>query len=413
MPRLKNLVPRYCLHKASGQATVSFNGVDHYLGPHGTEVSRNEYDRLIGEYLSSKRNAGIVNRGFDTSVGDILKAFRDFAADFYLKNGKPTSELFAYKRVIRTVARMYAEIAATEFGPLALKAIRDSWVRDGLSRSTCNKNQRRVVRIFKWGVGEELIGPQCWQSLSAVEGLRKGRTTAAEKKPIPPVALDKVQLTIPHLSPVVADMIRMQLLTGMRPGEVCSLRPCDLDRTEDVWEYTPQSHKTEHHERGRTVYIGPQAKVILLPYLLRAPDMNCFSAAESREWFRVQRAANRTTPASCGNRRGKKSQPNKPAKQARYPRTCFDTSSYGQAIAYACQKAWPAPESGDAVKSKAWEAAHRWAPNQIRHTRATEIRKQFGLEAAQVILGHASADVTQIYAERDAEKAREVIRQIG
>ena len=42
-----------------------------------------------------------------------------------------------------------------------------------------------------------------------------------------------------------------------------------------------------------------------------------------------------------------------------------------------------------------------WAPNRLRHTRATEVRKQFGLEAAQVILGHAKADVTQVYAERD------------
>jgi integrase len=49
----------------------------------------------------------------------------------------------------------------------------------------------------------------------------------------------------------------------------------------------------------------------------------------------------------------------------------------------------------------------------LRHTAATLIRKQFGLEAAQVILGHAVADVTQVYAERDAEKARAVARQVG
>ncbi len=42
-----------------------------------------------------------------------------------------------------------------------------------------------------------------------------------------------------------------------------------------------------------------------------------------------------------------------------------------------------------------------WAPNRLRHARATEIRRTYGLEAAQVILGHAKADVTQVYAERD------------
>jgi len=46
-------------------------------------------------------------------------------------------------------------------------------------------------------------------------------------------------------------------------------------------------------------------------------------------------------------------------------------------------------------------------------TAGTEIRKRYGLEAAQVILGHASADVTQVYAERDLQKAVEIIREVG
>ena len=44
---------------------------------------------------------------------------------------------------------------------------------------------------------------------------------------------------------------------------------------------------------------------------------------------------------------------------------------------------------------------------------ATAIRSRFGLEAAQVALGHAQADVTQVYAERDAKLARNVMKQIG
>lgn len=54
-----------------------------------------------------------------------------------------------------------------------------------------------------------------------------------------------------------------------------------------------------------------------------------------------------------------------------------------------------------------------WHPNQFHRTPATEVRAQFGLEAAQAILGHARADVTQIYAERDQERARAVAREIG
>ena len=55
----------------------------------------------------------------------------------------------------------------------------------------------------------------------------------------------------------------------------------------------------------------------------------------------------------------------------------------------------------------------KWCPNRLRHSAATEIRKQYGLEAAQVVLGHAAADVTQVYAERDLELARRVIGEAG
>jgi site-specific recombinase XerC len=54
-----------------------------------------------------------------------------------------------------------------------------------------------------------------------------------------------------------------------------------------------------------------------------------------------------------------------------------------------------------------------WHPNQLRHSFATEARRRFGLEAAQVSLGHAAADVTQVYAERDLTLAARVAAEIG
>lgn len=50
----------------------------------------------------------------------------------------------------------------------------------------------------------------------------------------------------------------------------------------------------------------------------------------------------------------------------------------------------------------------------LRHTAATEIRRAFGLEAAQLALGHSSAQVTDaVYAERDHGKVAEIMRQVG
>ena len=61
----------------------------------------------------------------------------------------------------------------------------------------------------------------------------------------------------------------------------------------------------------------------------------------------------------------------------------------------------------------AWRKAHRWHPHQLRHSYATYVRKEFGLEAAQILLGHSTADVTQIYAERDMSRAATVAAKIG
>jgi integrase len=53
------------------------------------------------------------------------------------------------------------------------------------------------------------------------------------------------------------------------------------------------------------------------------------------------------------------------------------------------------------------------APYRIRHTRATELWRLYDIESAQVLLGHSHPDTTLIYAERDLDKAKEVMRQVG
>ena len=88
-------------------------------------------------------------------------------------------------------------------------------------------------------------------------------------------------------------------------------------------------------------------------------------------------------------------------------------NTYRQAIHRACNRANKQAHKEHPEIPTATRIVPRWAPNRIRHTAGTEIRKNHGLEAAQVILGHSRADVTQIYAERDVAKAVAVIREVG
>ncbi len=56
MPKLSTSVPKYRKHRASGEAVVTINGREHYLGPHGTKASKLEYDRLINQWLVTGRD---------------------------------------------------------------------------------------------------------------------------------------------------------------------------------------------------------------------------------------------------------------------------------------------------------------------------------------------------------------------
>ena len=257
----------------------------------------------------------------------------------------------------------------------------------GWSRSTINQAIGRIRRCFRWAVENELVRPDMYHGLMAVSGLRKGRSEAREPDPVQPVDDATVQATLPHLAPVVADMIRFQRITGCRPQDVCNLRP----------------------------------------YLLRENESHCFCPRDSEKQRRAEQHARRRTPLAYGNRPGI----NRKRKPKRTAGERYTTASYRRAIHRACDLAFPPPESlcrrtGEGVRKwqerltetqgtelSQWQSEHRWSPNRLRHSAGTEIRKRYGLEAAQVILGHASADVTQVYAERDLQKAVEIMREVG
>jgi len=226
MPKLVRAVPKYRLHKQSRQAIVTLGGRDYLLGPHNTKASKREYDRLVGEFLSAGRSASFGTQLGDTTVVELAADYVRYAKGHY--GTAPTSEYYRILRVIRPVKELYGRSLAVDFGPLQLKAVRQRLIDEKLSRTYINEFVRRVVAMFKWAVADGRIPAAVPQALAMVPGLRRGRTEARETAPVLPVNGATVDATLPHLSPVVADMVRLQRLTGMRPAEVCILRPPQL-----------------------------------------------------------------------------------------------------------------------------------------------------------------------------------------
>lgn len=392
MPTLKNRVPSYRLHKASGKAVVTLDGRDHYLGLYGSPESRQAYDRLTGEWLANgRRSPGLPEQ--QLTVEELMAAFWAHVEAYYRRpDGSPTSEVDSFRQSLRPVRARYAETPVDQFGPLALKALREELISRGYVRRSVNQRVGRIKRMFKWGVENELVPAPVYQALQAVEGLKHGRSEAQEKEPIKPVDEKLVQAIKPHVSRQVWSMVQLQLLTGMRSGEVVIMRGCDLNVSGDVWEYRPAHHKTAHHGRDRVVPLGPKAQAIIQEFLKSDLEGYLFSPKDAHRERAEARRRERKTPVTPSHAaRQKKVRPK------RAPGDTYTNQSYGKAVAMGCKKAG---------------VAH-WTPHQLRHTTATRIRKEHGLEAAQVILGHSRPDVTQIYAERDSARANEIVRKGG
>ncbi|MEO2046449.1 MAG: site-specific integrase, partial [Pirellulales bacterium] len=328
----------------------------------------------------------------DPTVSELIVSYLEFASTYYRKpDGTLSREFEHIVEALKYLRRLASGKTARKFGPKILKTVRQEFIDKGLSRGHINAQIRRIVGMFRWAVEEETIPETTHRALAAVRNLKRGRSKAKETEPIRPVDEAVIDATLFELPEVVADMVRVQLLTGMRPGEVCKLRPCDIDMADDVWFFVPPQHKTTHHGHNRTIAIGPRAQGVLLRYLARAADSHCFQPKDSESKRLAEREAMRVTPLSCGNRRGTNC--NGTAKAGSF----YLVRSYSRAVERAAARA----------------GVEHWTPQRLRHTKATDIRREFGLDSAQAVLGHRGAKVSEIYAELDQAKAAEVALRIG
>ena len=405
MPRPRNPVPSYRLHKSSGLAVVTIPLTDGrrrdvLLGPYDSPESKAEYARVVSEWQTSGgRSAGTATAAGSLSVNDLLLAYLAHAARYYVDpDGNPTAEAVRMRDALKPVRKLYGHTPAAAFGPLALKSVRKAMADADLARTVCNARTNRIRRAWKWAASEELIPFASYQALTTVRGFVRGRGDAKETEPVRPVDPADVDRTTPFMPPAVAAMVRLQLVTGMRPGELCRLRAADIDRTGPVWGYSPKAHKTAYRGRVRTVFIGPQGQAVLAPLLAKAGTGYVFCPRREREERFARMRAGRASPVQPSQVSRKKPQ------AAKLPGERYTTDSYGQAVATAVEKHNAAHPDAPLAP---------WRPNRIRHTFATEVRKRFGLEAAGASLGHAKMSVTEIYAEKDLTLALKVAAEAG
>lgn len=358
MPRPRNSIPKLCHDRSRDRAFCKANGRFVVLGKWGSAEAQAAYGKLLatlatgGDPVVKRTPKGVKPKA--VTVNDVALAFTLHAQSHYRnpKTGKPSAELDCFRSALRPAVDLFGETPISEFGPVRLSHVRDKYVAKGWSRGFVNKSVVRLRHVVKWAVGRELCPVAVLHALQALEPLRAGKSAARETKRRQAVPQEHLTAVRAELSELCRDLFDLLLLSGARPGELQSLTGGMLDRSGSVWSAVIQDHKNAWRGMERKLFFGPQAQLILKRRLLADPDRPLF-------------------------------------KMSRFTLT--------KALTVACDKL----------------DIPRFSPYHLRHTRATEVRDQLGLEAAQAALGHQNPSMTLHYSSKLDGLAATVAAKLG
>jgi len=365
----------------------------------GIAAAKKKYHKLIKNLIESGP-APAPSRLSSVTVEQVCERFTTHAELRYQKHGRSTGTAERYKMVLKPLKLMFGKMPVTKFGLKNLLALRNWWLsqriqRGGesvpLSRTTVNDRMSQTVAVFararQWGI----VPKEVLWDLRDLQPLREYETAARETEPVRPAKeadIDAVIAELRKTNPVVADMMRVHALTGCRSSELCLMRPCDIEKFKDgVWEYEPSESKTEHHQKGRIIPIGPKAQAILEPYLanLRQTDF-VFSPKRAEAAACAIRVENAVTHKNYQRADVRKKPPGD-----RYSHDTYRRS----------------------VQRAAKRIGVKITPHQLRHSAATAIDQKIGKEAAKTVLGHSNLRTTDIYADYNRPLAHRAALELG
>ncbi len=119
--------PKYRHHRSTGQAVVTIAGREIYLGKYNSAARRELYRRLVVEYLQTGV-ASTPTRQQEITVAEVMAAYLRFAKSYYRKNGKLTREYGLIVECCRRIKPLYGRCRALDFGPRALKTVRNAMI---------------------------------------------------------------------------------------------------------------------------------------------------------------------------------------------------------------------------------------------------------------------------------------------
>ncbi len=345
-------IPKMGCHRQTGQARVIYQGKHYYLGKFGSDEAAENYKKFVGKVINGNEFKKAIP---SYTVAIAMVQYLEHCNGYY-----GTKEAGNVKTALKLLAQKFGKVELVNLGPSAVHDFIQSMASSGkYTRYRCNKVLAIWKRFYRWLSLKELIGHEKLAAMNTIPGIKMGRTAAIESTPVKAPPMADFEAMVAAAPPHVADLCRLQLLMGCRPGELLSLKPGLMDRSKPVWVYTPEKHKNSHRGHQRKILIGPQAQGILAKYLFRKDDEWCWPAKVEGIHYQVH--------------------------------------SFEQELKRVCKRA----------------GIPKILPNQIRHLAATLIHERYGWESARQILGHRTVGTTQFYVEELLSGAAKVAEQMG
>lgn len=318
-------------------------------------------------------NAAPSPRPESPTVEDLCQGYCRHALVYYRdRKGEQTGEAVNVTWGLRFYRREIGRKRIDDVTHAELVEVRRKMVEEGSARTSVNKRIGIWNRMMGWALDEGLIGAALKAELSQVSPLKAFRSQARDTEPIKAAEHHAVKAAIAMLPPNLADMVRVQELSGMRPGEVCKMRWEDVERKRGVWLYRPESHKNAYRGLPRVVVLGPMAQRALMRHERRSGRVFCPRLAMLERYNEMREARKTHVQPSQVDR----SRPG----AMRKPGDAWIPTAYSRAVMQACKAA---------VEAGTMEAGDAWAPNQLRHACATRVRRWFGINAARAVMGHS------------------------
>ena len=288
------------------------------------------------------------------------------------------------KTAFRLLIAMFPDLTTETFTAKHLLLFRNNLVKK-VSEQTgktfsivyCNKLVSFVRAVFNWGMNPNLkalsetdiipslVSELLCFSLSKVPLLKPGDGRRNKERKDAPT--EYVEALLQKLPPINADMMRIQLATVMRPGEVCKMRCGDIKKTKaefveaghpdldegEVWLYHLARHKTDRYVEERNIPLDLEVQELLKKYLVDDPERPIFFN-------------------KLGN--------------------AFTTGRYSRIVFKTIEK----------------HSLSKFVPAQLRHTGVSKTSKKYGRDTARALAGHTTETMTARYDHSDFDKALEV-----